>query len=118
MSGLFDFVKTIGKNLFGHGDDPAAKIKEMIEKDNPGLKDVAVAFKDGVVSLAGVSFIRATSLVSASRYIGGQSPSASADPSRDGQKRTVTLAYLVNSEGQVVTRSDARHQFSKVCRHG
>jgi nucleoid-associated protein YgaU len=53
MSGLFDFVKTIGKNLFGHSDDPAAKIKEMIEKDNPGLKDVAVAFKDGVVSLAG-----------------------------------------------------------------
>lgn len=53
MSGLFDFVKTIGQKIFGAGDDPAAKIKAMIEKDNPGLKDVAVAFKDGVVSLAG-----------------------------------------------------------------
>ncbi len=53
MSGLFDFVKTIGKKVFGADDDPAAKIKDMIEKDNPGLKDLAVAFKDGVVSLAG-----------------------------------------------------------------
>jgi nucleoid-associated protein YgaU len=53
MSGLFDFVKTIGKKIFGAGDDPAAKIKDMIEKDNPGLKDVGIAFKDGVVSLAG-----------------------------------------------------------------
>lgn len=53
MSGLFDFVKTIGHKLFGEGEDPAAKIKGMIEKDNPGLKEVAVAFKDGVVSLAG-----------------------------------------------------------------
>ncbi len=53
MSGLFDFVKTVGKKLFGTGDDPAAKIKAMIEGDNPGIKDLAVTFKDGVVSLAG-----------------------------------------------------------------
>lgn len=53
MSGLFDFVKTIGRKVFGVGDDPAAKIKDLIEKDNPGLADVGVAFKEGVVSLAG-----------------------------------------------------------------
>jgi nucleoid-associated protein YgaU len=53
MSGLFDFVKTIGKKIFGDADDPAAKIKAMIEKDNPGLKDLAVTFKDGVVALGG-----------------------------------------------------------------
>jgi len=53
MSGLFDFVKTIGKKIFGAGDDPAVKIKDMIEKDNPGLNDLGVTFKDGVVSLAG-----------------------------------------------------------------
>ncbi|CAN5639374.1 peptidoglycan-binding protein LysM [soil metagenome] len=53
MSGLFDFVKSIGKKVFGDGDDPAAKIKAMIEKDNPGLKDIAVTFKDGVVALGG-----------------------------------------------------------------
>jgi nucleoid-associated protein YgaU len=53
MSGLFDFVTTIGKKLFGEGDDPAKKIKEMIEKDNPGVSNLGVTFKDGVVALAG-----------------------------------------------------------------
>lgn len=33
MSGLFDFVKTVGKKIFGEGEaDPAAKIKAEIEK--------------------------------------------------------------------------------------
>lgn len=54
MSGLFDFVKTIGKKIFGEGDaDPAAKIKAEIEKTNPGVKDLGVSFKDGKVSLSG-----------------------------------------------------------------
>lgn len=40
MAGLFDFVKTIGKKIFGEGDpDPAAKLKAEIEKENPGVKD-------------------------------------------------------------------------------
>jgi len=50
MAGLFDFVKTIGKKIFGEGDpDPAAKI----ERDNPGVKDLAVKFNDGRVELTG-----------------------------------------------------------------
>jgi hypothetical protein len=54
MSGLFDFVKTIGKKIFGEGDpDPAAKIKAEIEKDNPGVKDLGVTFNDGKVDLTG-----------------------------------------------------------------
>ena len=53
MSGLFDFVKSVGRKLLGQGDDPAAKIKEMIEKDNPGIKNLGVSFKDGVVQLSG-----------------------------------------------------------------
>lgn len=54
MSGLFDFVKTIGKKIFGDSDaDPAARIKAEIEKDNPGIKDLGVSFKDGKVSLSG-----------------------------------------------------------------
>jgi len=53
MSGLFDFVKTVGKKLFGEADDPAAKIKAMIEGDNPGVKDLDVTFKDGIVALTG-----------------------------------------------------------------
>lgn len=54
MSGLFDFVKTIGKKIFGDDEaDPAAKIKAEIEKANPGVKDLGVTFKDGAVSLKG-----------------------------------------------------------------
>ena len=54
MAGLFDFVKTIGKKIFGEGDsDPAAKIKAEIEKDNPGVKDLSVKFTDGKVELTG-----------------------------------------------------------------
>jgi nucleoid-associated protein YgaU len=53
MSGLFDFVKSVGRKLMGQGDDPATKIKEMIEKDNPGIKNLGVTFKDGVVQLSG-----------------------------------------------------------------
>ena len=53
MSGLFDFAKSIGKKLFGDADDPAAKIKGMIEGDNPGVKDLGVTFKDGIVALTG-----------------------------------------------------------------
>jgi len=54
MSGLFDFVKTIGKKIFGEGEaDPAAKIKAEIEKDNPGVKDLGVKFADGKVELTG-----------------------------------------------------------------
>ena len=53
MSGLFDFAKSIGKKLFGDSDDPAAKIKAMIEKDNPGVKDLGISFNDGVVALVG-----------------------------------------------------------------
>ena len=53
MSGLFDFVKSVGRKLMGQGDDPATKIKEMIEKDNPGIRNLGVSFKDGVVQLSG-----------------------------------------------------------------
>ena len=54
MAGLFDFVKTIGKKIFGEGDaDPAAKIKAEIEKDNPGVKDLGVKFNNGKVELTG-----------------------------------------------------------------
>src|SRR5687768_7540601 len=53
MAGLFDFVKNIGKKIFGAGDDPAAKIRELIQKDNPGVKDLTVTFNDGTVALKG-----------------------------------------------------------------
>lgn len=51
--GLFDFVKEIGQKLFSREDEAAAKIKEHIEAENPGIKDFQVSYQDGVVSLAG-----------------------------------------------------------------
>ena len=51
--GLFDFAKDMGKKLFGKADDPAAKIQENIEADNPGITDLNVAYDDGVVNLSG-----------------------------------------------------------------
>ena len=51
--GLFDFAKDMGKKLFGGDDDPAEKIKESIESNNPGIADLGVAFNEGVVDLSG-----------------------------------------------------------------
>jgi len=51
--GLFDFVKDVGKKLFGNEAEASDKIREEIEKDNPGVKDLKVSYEDGVVSLSG-----------------------------------------------------------------
>ncbi len=51
--GLFDFAKDMGKKLFGKDDDPAAKIQESIEANNPGITDLGVAYNDGNVDLSG-----------------------------------------------------------------
>ncbi|MBT3048489.1 MAG: peptidoglycan-binding protein LysM [Candidatus Thiodiazotropha sp.] len=51
--GLFDFAADLGKKLFGRDDDPAEKIKQQIEADNPGIKDLDVGFEGGKVVLSG-----------------------------------------------------------------
>lgn len=51
--GLFDFAKDVGNKLFGKDDDPAEKIKESIEANNPGITDLGVAYNDGTVDLSG-----------------------------------------------------------------
>jgi nucleoid-associated protein YgaU len=51
--GLFDFVKEIGNKLFNREEDAAEKIKKHIEATNPGISDLLVEFKNGVVSLSG-----------------------------------------------------------------
>lgn len=51
--GLFSFAKNIGKKLFGGDDDPAAKIKEHIEEDNPGIEGLEVSYDGGQVKLGG-----------------------------------------------------------------
>ncbi|MDZ7579141.1 MAG: peptidoglycan-binding protein LysM [Deltaproteobacteria bacterium] len=53
--GLFDFLKDMGEKLFGSEDEAAEKIKENIEAANPGIRDLNVAYKDGVVELSGAA---------------------------------------------------------------
>lgn len=51
--GLFDFARNIGKKIFGSEDEAPEKIKTHIEEDNPGINNLEVAVKDGVVTLSG-----------------------------------------------------------------
>lgn len=51
--GLFDFAADLGKKLFGDDDDPAEKIQEHINEDNPGVEELKVEVEDGVASISG-----------------------------------------------------------------
>lgn len=52
--GLFSFTKSIGKKLFGKGDDDAGdKIKAHIEADNPGIDNLDISVEDGVAKISG-----------------------------------------------------------------
>ena len=54
--GLFDFAKNIGEKLFGDDEEPveqSVKIKNHLEKDNPGVQDLEVSVNEGIVSLKG-----------------------------------------------------------------
>ena len=51
--GLLDFASNLGKKLFGSEDEAPEKIKAHIEEDNPGIENLNVEVKDGVVSLSG-----------------------------------------------------------------
>jgi nucleoid-associated protein YgaU len=53
---LFDFVGSIGKKVFNRGEDPvktAEKLKQHIEKNNPGVTDLKVTVADGVATVTG-----------------------------------------------------------------
>ena len=51
--GWMDFASDMGRSLFGGDDDPAAKIQEHLEADNPGISGLKVEFADGVAKLSG-----------------------------------------------------------------
>jgi len=51
--GLFDFAAEFGKKLFGKNDDAAEKIRQDIEKNNPGMSGLGVEYQNGVVTLSG-----------------------------------------------------------------
>jgi nucleoid-associated protein YgaU len=53
---LFDFAANIGKKVFRRGEDPAKaseKLKQHIEKNNPGLSDLRVNLEDEVATITG-----------------------------------------------------------------
>lgn len=54
--GLFDFARDIGEKLFGDDEAPASqseKIRDHLDKDNPGISGLEVSVNEGVVSLKG-----------------------------------------------------------------
>jgi len=51
--GFFDFAHNIGKKLFGSEVEAPEKIKSHIEEDNPGIKNLEISVKEGVVELSG-----------------------------------------------------------------
>lgn len=51
--GLLSFAKNIGHKLFGKEEEAPEKIKEHIEEDNPGIKNLEVEVKDGVATIKG-----------------------------------------------------------------
>lgn len=51
--GLFSFASNIGKNIFGGDDDPAEKVQEHINEDNPGIKDLEVEVQGETAVLKG-----------------------------------------------------------------
>jgi nucleoid-associated protein YgaU len=55
LMGLLDFVKDIGKKVFTTEDKASAQVKDYLEADNPGVKDLGVSVQDGVVTMSGVA---------------------------------------------------------------
>jgi osmotically-inducible protein OsmY len=53
--GLFDFVRDIGKKVFGSDEEAGEKIKAEIESANPGVSDLDVQYEpqSGTVTLSG-----------------------------------------------------------------
>jgi nucleoid-associated protein YgaU len=53
--GLFDFMRDIGKKIFGAEEEAAEKIKAEIEAANPGVSNLGVQYEpqSGTVTLSG-----------------------------------------------------------------
>jgi hypothetical protein len=52
--GLFGFAKEIGRKIIGKESEADEKVREFLEADNPGIKDLGVKYNsDGVIELTG-----------------------------------------------------------------
>ena len=53
---LFNFMGNIGKKVFRRGEpDAAQKLKDHIEKNNPGISDLQVELSDDVATISGTA---------------------------------------------------------------
>jgi nucleoid-associated protein YgaU len=53
--GLFNFIKEIGNKLFNKEEEAAEKITAHILENNPGIEQLGVIYKDGIVTLSGIA---------------------------------------------------------------
>ncbi len=88
--GLFDFVKNIGRKIFNKDDEAAEKIKEHIEEENPGVKDLEVQYEDGSVKLTGKS------------------------DSAEAAEKAILMAGNIKGVENIVNKIDAPEQSEKV----
>ncbi len=51
--GLFNFVRDIGKKIFGTEAEAPLALENFINADNPGVDNMKVAVQDGVATLTG-----------------------------------------------------------------
>lgn len=51
--GLFDFVRNVGKKIFGKEEEAPAALEQHINEDNPGISGLKVQVQDGVATLSG-----------------------------------------------------------------
>ena len=50
---LMGFARDIGRRLFDEDENAAEEIRQLIENNNPGVKDLSVTFDKGIVGLGG-----------------------------------------------------------------
>ena len=55
LTGLFDFAKDMGTNLFTSDAEAGMNIVKHIEANNPGVSPIHAVFDDGVVALTGMA---------------------------------------------------------------
>ncbi|CAA9891049.1 Peptidoglycan-binding lysin domain protein [Candidatus Methylobacter favarea] len=53
--GLFNFIKEIGNKLFNREGEAAEKISAHLLENNPGIEQLGVTYKDGIVTLSGIA---------------------------------------------------------------
>ena len=102
---LFDFAKNIGRKIFNKDkDDPAEKIKEHIEENNPGIDGLEVAYEDGKVTISGDAS-SADALEKAVLIAGNIHGVADVDASTvSAPVQTITIEYYEIKSGDTLSK--------------